>query len=457
MIRVDSRKVQKGDTFIALRGISSDGHSYISKAIENGATQIIAEEGSYPVKTTIVKDTRQYLTDYLEETYQKELSQMTLIGITGTNGKTTSAYLIYQALNMLGLHSSYIGTIGFYMDKKIKNLPNTTPDILDLYEMILDSYHQGYRYVVLEVSSQGIACKRVDKILFDFAIFTNLTQDHLDYHKTMENYAFAKQQLFKQLKRDGKAIINSDSEYKDYFALPENTNIFYGIHDGNVKVNNYLMSNQGIVLKYEYQNQLYETTTSLIGKYNIYNVVLTITFLIQLNISLDEINRIIPKLSSPVGRMDKVAFGTSLIIVDYAHTPDAMKNIVSTAKEINHNHVYIVFGCTGSRDRSKRSIMMNYALNNATDVIVTNDDLHDEDPKQILNDMLNGITQKNYEVCLDRRKAIQKGIDRLEDNDILLILGKGHEEYMIIGKEKIPFNDMQEVKKYIKSKNGSLT
>lgn len=186
VLRVDSRKVEKGDTFIALKGISSDGHDYISKAIENGASKIIAEKGNYSVETILVKDTREYLTNYLSQKYNKELNEMTLIGITGTNGKTTSAYLIYQALNNLNIKCAYIGTIGFYLDKKIHDLPNTTPDILELYEMFMECYNKGYKHIVLEVSSQAISYKRVDKILFDYALFTNLTQDHLDYHKTME-------------------------------------------------------------------------------------------------------------------------------------------------------------------------------------------------------------------------------------------------------------------------------
>lgn len=452
MIRVDSRKVKKGDIFIALKGISSDGHDYIEKAIENGASKIIAEKGNYSVETIIVNDTRKYLTDYLSNKYKKELSDITLIGITGTNGKTTSAYLIYQALNQLNIKCAYIGTIGFYLDKKMYNLPNTTPDILELYEMFLESYDKGYKYIVLEVSSQAISYKRVDKILFDYALFTNLSHDHLDYHKTMENYALAKQQLFKQLKPNGKAIINNDDKYNSYFVL-NNNNIFYGINEGDVKVNSYIMNNNGTHIKYSYLNKTYETNTTLIGKYNVYNVLLTITLLITMNISLDKINKIIPKLKAPTGRMEKIIYKNNIIIVDYAHSLDAMENIVSTVKEIKHNNIYIVFGCTGDRDRTKRSLMTNYALKNAKKIIITNDDPHTEDVKQIVSDMLENNTLTNYEICLDRSKAIKKGIELLEKDDILLILGKGHEEYMIIGKDKIPFNDMNEVKKYIENCN----
>ena len=229
-IKADSRKVIPGDTFIALRGVSSDGHNYIEKAIANGATKIIAEEGSYAVETVVVPDTREYLVNYLKKNYNKYLEKMKIIGITGTNGKTTSAFLIYRALNILGMKCAYIGTLGFYIENKVNNLDNTTPDTLDLYNMMITAYEKECEYVVLEVSSQGLGYNRVEGFLFDYAIFTNLTQDHLDYHKTMENYALAKQQLFKKIKPTGKAIINYDDEYKNYYLLEGNNNITYGFN-----------------------------------------------------------------------------------------------------------------------------------------------------------------------------------------------------------------------------------
>lgn len=449
MIRVDSRLVQKNDIFIALKGISSDGHDYIEQAIKNGAKEIIAEHGSYIVKTTIVKDTREYLTDYLTNEYKNMLNDMTIIGITGTNGKTTTAFLIYQALNKLNIKCAYIGTIGFYLDKKIKNLSNTTPDILDLYEMFIESYNKGYKHIIIEVSSQALSYKRVDQIYFDYALFTNLTRDHLDYHKTMDNYCNAKVNLFKQLKNNKIAIINYDDSYKDKFTLKENNNIYYGFNGGDIKIENYLMSSNETLIKYKYNNNLYETKTKLIGKYNIYNVSLAISLLIKMNINVDEINKVIPLLTEPNGRMDKTLYNSNTIIIDYAHTADAFIKIFDTVKEIKPNNIYTTFGCTGDRDREKRSIMTDLALTNSTKVIITNDDPHTEDINQIINDMLKNQIKKNYEICLDRSKAIEKGIKLLKENDILLILGKGHEEFMIIGNNKIPFNDKNEVNKYL--------
>ena len=201
-IKSDSRKVKPGDIFVALRGINSDGHDYIKSAIANGASKIIASEGSYSVDTKIVDDTRDYLNKYLYNNYHSIIDEMKIIGITGTNGKTTSAFLLYEALNKLNYKCAYVGTIGFYLDKKVVDLPNTNCDICDMYDMIVTAYDKGYRYIVLEVSSQGVAYGRIETLAFDYAVFTNLTREHLDYHKTMNNYALAKQQLFKQLKMD---------------------------------------------------------------------------------------------------------------------------------------------------------------------------------------------------------------------------------------------------------------
>ena len=449
MIRTDSRKILPGDTYVALPGISSDGHDYIESAILNGASKIVATHGSYSVETQIVEDTRKYLNDALKREYGSIINNMTIIGITGTNGKTTSAYIVYQVLNKLNIPCAYIGTIGYYLDKKIKNLPNTCVDIADLYELLLDANSKGYKHVVLEASSQGIAMQRLETIKFDIAMFTNLTQDHLDYHKTMENYALAKQQLFKQLKENGKAIINADDKYKETFMLETSNNMTYGLNDGDYKITSYKMDAIKSIFNYAFNNKEYSVESSFVGKYNLYNLLGSIAILHELGIDLEDINKIIPVLELPSGRMEKIRYKDNTIIIDYAHTPDAIDNILNTIKQIAQKNIYVVFGCTGSRDVSKRPIMTNIVLKNSAKAIITIDDPHDEDPRKIVMDMLEGNNLNNYEVELDRAKAIHKGIDLLDHDDILLILGKGHEEAIIIGNKKIPFNDKQEVLKYI--------
>ena len=449
MLRVDSRKVEKNDTFIALRGVDFDGHSFINKAIENGACKIIAEEGNYDVETIIVPNTREYLINYLKETYNKKLAKLKIIGITGTNGKTTTAYLIHDALNKLGIKCGYIGTIGFYIGEKVRDLNNTTPDIYDLYEMFLECLDKGCEYVVQEVSSQGLAMKRVEGYEFDYAVFTNLTQDHLDYHKTMENYALAKQELFKKLKKTGVAIINYDDSYKNYFMLDKNKNVTYGFTGGDLQVTKYEMSNKDTKFTYRYEGKSYDVTSPLLGDYNVYNTIAMMMVLKMIGISDEDLIKVIAKLSAPKGRMEKIIYKDNAIIIDYAHTPDAMIKIISTMKKVTKGKMYIVFGCTGDRDRTKRPIMMDIACSSADKVIVTRDDQHTESQEQIYKDMLKDNKYENYEIIDDREMAIKKGIELLNKDDTLLILGKGHEEVMVIGYEKIPFSDLKIVQKYI--------
>lgn len=448
-IKSDSRKIKPGDTFIAIKCEVNDGHKYIEKAIENGASKVICEYGSYSVDTLIVPDTRKYLNNYLKENYDKYLKEMTIIGITGTNGKTTSAYLIYSALNKLGKKCAYIGTIGYYLDKKISNLPNTNPDICDMYDLIINAYDNGYKYVVLEASSHGLYNGRLEGIEFDYAIFTNLTRDHLDFHKTMENYAEAKQILFQKLKPTGIRIINVDDKYKNYFI--NDKALTYGKNNSDYQILDYEATNQNTNITFKLKDRKLKLVSPLLGEYNIYNLLCAIIILDNLEIDLNVICHTVQTLSCPPGRMDTVKYGTNSIIIDYAHTPDAMEHILNTVRKTTNGNIYTVFGCTGDRDREKRSIMMDIATSMSKYVVVTIDDPHNEDVNQILDDMLKENKNNNYEVCLDRGKAIEKGISYLRDKDILMILGKGHEEVIIYKNERIPFNDKKYVEGILKT------
>lgn len=450
-IKSDSRKVKLNDIFVAVKCEVNDGHKYIDKAISNGASKVVAEYGTYDVDTLIVKDTRVYLNDYLQAHYNKYLEEMTIIGITGTNGKTTSAYLIYSALNKLGHKCAYIGTIGYYLDKKVCDLPNTNPDICDMYDLIINAYDNGYRYVVLEASSHGLTNGRLEGITFDYAIFTNLTRDHLDFHKTMENYASAKQLLFKKLKPNGIGIVNIDDKYKDYFISDKV--VTYGKSTSDYQIINYNTTNQNTHISLNVRGKDVNILSPLLGDYNVYNLICAFIILDNLKIDLNKILEVIKTLSCPPGRMDTIKWHTNSIIIDYAHTPDALEQIFKTVEKINKGKIYTVFGCTGNRDRQKRPMMMDLATIYSTHVIVTIDDPHDEEPEQIVKDMLEGCSKTNYEVCLDRSRAIEKGIDLLAENDILLILGKGHEEVIIFKDKRISFNDKKKVLEVIKNKD----
>ncbi len=432
-IKDDSRKVVKGDIFVALKKVN-DGHKYVLDAIKNGANRVVVEEGSYDVETIKVDDTHKYLVDYLYDNYYNKIKDLKLIGMTGTNGKTTTCFLIYQALNKLGIKCAYIGTIGFYLDKKIKSLNNTTPDILEIYELLLECVDNNIEYVVMECSSHALDMHRLDKLEFKYGIFSNLTIDHLDYHKTIENYIKAKQKLFDKVTI--KTLVNSDDEYKDYF-IRDNT-ITYGIN-GDYKLSDIDLNNR----TFKVNNITYKT--NLIGKHNIYNLLVVIALLSELKLD----TKVVEDLTCPPGRMDIVNKDNNLIIIDYAHTPDAVNKIINSTKELKHNKVITIIGCGGDRDSSKRPIMSNIACSNSDYVIFTNDNPRCENPNNIISDMLHNLDKFNYEIILNREKAIIKGIQMLEKNDILLVLGKGHENYQIINGVKYHFDDKEIVMKNI--------
>lgn len=429
-VKVDSRKVVEGDTFVAIK-YNNDGHNYIEDAIKKGAKKIVCEQGLYSVETLIVKDTHEYLVNYLKEKYYDKIKDLKLIAITGTNGKTTSCYLISQLLNKSGIKCGYIGTIGFYINDKIRNLNNTTPDILDMYEMLLECKEKGCEYVVLEASSHSLEQNRLKGLLFDYAVFTNLTMDHLDYHKTMEKYAKSKQKLFSMLKENGKAIVNVDSEYKEYFTVKDKT-LTYGINDSDYKISDINIKKESTSFKINNE----EFKTKLIGKFNIYNMTICVIIMKLLNLY-----NIIYDLEPPKGRMEKIKYNDNLIIIDYAHTPDAVENVLKTVKQLNYDNIYTIIGCGGNRDKSKRKIMGELSTKLSNYVIFTSDNPRNEEPINILNDITSSLQNNNYEIIENRESAIIRGIQLMQKSDILLVLGKGHEEYQIIGNIKYDFSD----------------
>lgn len=430
-IKDNSKDVLEGDIFVAI----GKGHNYILEAIEKGASKIIANKGKYAVETFIVENTHKYLVNYLKENYYEDIKDIKLIGITGTNGKTTTAYLIYQALNKLNIKCAYIGTIGFYMNGFVKSLRNTTPDILEIYNLLMECKENDIEYVVMEASSHGLDGNRLDGLKFKYAIFTNLTSEHMDYHKTMEHYCLAKQKLF-DMSEVG--IINIDDEYASYFFRQDN--ITYGLL-GDYKLEEYKVSLNN--LKFKVNGESYKS--KLIGKHNIYNLLAVISLVKVMKLD----SKIIEVLTPPVGRMDIVRKNNNLIIVDYAHTPDATSKIINSVKELNPNKIITIIGCGGDRDRYKRPIMGKIATDNSDYVIFTNDNPRGEKPKLIVKDMLQSVDNKNYKIILNRKKAIIKGIQMLNKNDILLVLGKGHESYQIIGNKRYDFNDKKIIEENI--------
>ena len=444
----NSRLIKPGQTFVAIKGYTVDGHDYIEDAIKNGATAIIAEkEVKCDVPVTVVENSARYYQKLLVKEYKDEFKDLKLIGITGTNGKTTSAYLTYQMLLDLGKKAAYIGTIGFMCGDYFKELPNTSPEILTTYKLLEKAKEMECEYVVMEVSNFALDQKRIEGLEFVAGAFTNLTEDHLDYHKTMENYLKAKLLITDYIKNDGVLLVNKDDEAsKKFIERFKNTKTFgYGNADYDILSDDIYPDHTDIIFKVNEKG--YKVTTNLTSKFNVYNYFTMFSILHELGFEINELIEKTKDLKAPKGETYKVKDGFA--VVDYAHTPDAVLKTVTAYKELAKARVITLVGCGGDRDPMKRPIMGEIASNYSDYVIFTNDNPRTEDPENIMKDILKGVKKDNYEVCLDRREAIKKALDMIQKDDIVLLLGKGHEDYQILGHTKVHLDDSEEILKYI--------
>lgn len=442
MLKKDSRKVVPGDTFVD----TTFNKEYVYDAVKNGASLIISKF-KYDNNTIIVDDPKQYYNEYIYNKYYDKIKDLTLIGITGTNGKTTTSYIIYEILNKMNVKCAYIGTIGFYKNNQIKVLNNTTPDIEELYEYLYECSLENIKYVVMEVSSHALDQDRVYGLKYDACIFTNLTEDHLDYHKNMDEYKKTKMLLFDKLRNKRIAIINSDDcNYKD-FMFDNNYNVKVGKF-GDYKIKNIKLNIDSLDLTFNFKKDYFKHL-NLVGKYNAYNYLEAVATLNYLNFDLNKILEV--DVFAPPGRMYLINYKNNKIFIDYAHTPDAMEKVLKSVNEFKKNKIITIFGCGGDRDKNKRSIMGNIASSYSDKVIITNDNPRNENENNIISDIVMGIKKENYEIIKDRKKAIIEGISYLNDNDILLILGKGHENYQIINDKKRYFSDLNTTMEIINS------
>jgi len=449
----DSRKVKPGQTFVAIKGFTVDGHDYIESAIKNGATKIVAEkevEASVPVE--IVENTKEYLKNTLIEKYSNEFKDMKIIGVTGTNGKTTTCYLTYQFLNKLGIKTAYIGTIGFYYENHQEELPNTTPDILTIYKLFMEAKENNCTHVVMEVSSHSLEEERIAGIHFNVAAFTNLTQDHLDFHKSMENYLNAKLKIFNYLNTDGVLIVNNDDSYADSFINYDDHKVLtLGYNDNSyIKINEVHYTPINTTINFDENNEEKIVVTNLTSKFNVYNYLTCYLILRNLGYSYEEIKNITKDVYPPKGRCEIIEVNDGFAVIDYAHTPDAVEKVINSFLELKQNRIITIVGCGGDRDPIKRPIMGEIACRLSDHVIFTNDNPRTEDPHNIMNDITKDLKYDNYEIEFDRKEAIFKGINSMNKGDILLILGKGHEDYQILGREKIHFDDHEVVEEWKK-------
>ncbi|MDD2208586.1 MAG: UDP-N-acetylmuramoyl-L-alanyl-D-glutamate--2,6-diaminopimelate ligase [Bacilli bacterium] len=445
----DSRLVKNGQIFIAIKGHTVDGHDYIDVAVENGATSIIAErnvEASVPV--LVVPSTEEYLKRVLTKEYSPLLKDIKLIGVTGTNGKTTTCYLIYQLLKKLSKKVGYLGTIGFYYNDTEIELNNTTPDILTLYKLLLEAKNNDVEYIVMEISSHALELERIAGLKFVTGAFTNLSQDHLDFHETMDNYLKSKLKIKNYLTEDGIVVVNGDDSAGKAFQTGNHVTIGT---NGNYKILNCDYYQDSTVIDFIFDNQSYKVKINLISCFNVYNYMMSLAIIHSLGFGLDKIINQSGHIYPPKGRCESIKVGNSFAVVDYAHTPDAVEKVIKAHLELEHNRVITIVGCGGDRDPKKRPLMGNIATSLSDYVIFTNDNPRTEDPEKIMDDIVKDNTNTNYEIIFDRKDAIEKGLAMLSDKDFLLILGKGHEDYQIIGHEKIYFDDAEVVRNFSKN------
>lgn len=462
-IETDSRKISKGDIFFAIKTFNSNGASYIDKAIKNGAEVIVCDinEEYNNDNITIIKcsDTISLLGEFLNILYNNQPKH--IVGITGTCGKTSTAEFLRQALQNLELNSASIGTLGIkFKDKYLKEDTLTMREIVDLHSKLeYLKKEESVDYVAMEMTSQGMDQRRCEGVDVEIGVFLNLLDhEHLDYHKNLDNYLKAKMILFRDiLKKGSPVVLNSDiPEFEKIknICLENNHKILTFGYNGDIKVIHIKDVNNGLIVNFEYQNEEYELKTNTIVKFQIYNLLATLGILIQLNIT-DDINKLVEVLSNiqqADGRMEFVAKKSNgaRIFIDYAHTPDSFEKVLNTVKEhlkFSGGRLLTLFGSGGDRDSSKRSLMGKSAQKYSNIVIITDDNPRTENPEKIRNDIMIGCPNA---ICIpDREKAIKKAIDMLESNDILMLLGKGHEKYQIIGKNIVYFNESEIIKNYL--------
>lgn len=452
-IRYDNRKIEQGDAFVCVKGFKVDGHSFIGDAIKKGAkTLIVQEDVSVQEDITIIKvrDTRKALAIMSSNYFGNPKDKLKIIGITGTNGKTTSAFIIKSILEKAGFMTGLIGTIANYIGNKKVDAVRTTPESYELHELFKNMVDAGVEYCVMEVSSHSLELDRVYGVQFEEGIFTNLTRDHLDFHKTFENYYNAK---FKLFERSNHSIINLDDPY--------GANIVKDIEERGVKtkVSTFSIEKESDFKAFEIKSHsngsefkvnlesIEEFSINIPGEYNIYNSLGCIICAYKLNIPMDKIKEGLSDVVIP-GRCELVAKEKNLpysIIIDYAHTPDGLENILSTVKAFTKNRMISVFGCGGDRDKVKRPQMGKIGCELSDIAIITSDNPRSEEPMDIINDIVKPLNYDNFVIEVNRKEAIRKAMNMALEGDVIVIAGKGHETYQILKDETIHFDEREVV------------
>jgi len=464
-LQYDSRKIQRGDCFVAIQGVGMDGHQFVQQAINGGASVIVLErDDAVPdslcmhagVVKVVVPDSRVALALLAANFYGKPSQQLAVIGVTGTNGKTTSSHLIKSILEAAGHTVGLIGTIEYKVGKEIIPATHTTPESLELNEMLARMVKAGCTSVSMEVSSHALHQSRVHGINFRVGTFTNLTQDHLDYHGSMEEYFRVKKLLFDHLSDEAWGVTNRDDDWgRKIFASSRSRTISYGFDaEADVRVVQAELSVRGTTMTIEYRGDHSVVASPLVGRFNIYNALAAFATGLALDIPPETIEKGIVAVPSVRGRFERISSPKGwTAIVDYAHTPDALEKCLRTIHDLmpknRRGRIITVFGAGGDRDKTKRPRMGKIASELSDLCIVTSDNPRTEDPESIINDVFRGTAQgPGVLLEIDRKKAILHALNLATDGDIVLIAGKGHEEYQVLGTQRIHFSDREVVEEF---------
>jgi len=450
-IKINSKEVEDGDIFVCTMGVTADRHLFIDEAVANGAKAIVVEkdvESTVPVIK--VENTNKELPKLASRFYNNPEDKLDIIGITGTNGKTTVASIIQDLIgnDICG----YLGTNGIICSKFNESIRNTTPDSDRLYKYFNKFIDSGCKILSMETSSEAFYRKRIEELKFKVGVITNITEDHLNIHKTIENYVECKKELVKQVKDDGFSILNTDDKYFEETKLVANGTILtYGKKESDLQIININQLEKYTEITLKYKDNNYMVISPLLGEFNVYNLCSAILVLIALGYDINDILSRVNNIKAPSGRIEFLEFGQNYkIVLDYAHTPDAFTKVYDLLNKIKKGRIITITGSAGGREKEKRGPMGKIVLEESDYVIFTMDDPRFEDVNDIINDLVSKSDKNNYEIIIDRKKAIYRAFNIAQDNDIILVAGKGTDNYMAIEDKYLPYSDLEVIKDYFK-------
>jgi UDP-N-acetylmuramoyl-L-alanyl-D-glutamate--2,6-diaminopimelate ligase len=454
-IAYDSRRVEPGSVFVALKGQHVDGSSFVRQAVERGAVAVVSHEpapSGLTVPWIIVRDPRLALALLAAEFAGHPSSEMQVIGITGTNGKTTTSYLVASIFDAAAIRCGILGTVGYRIGDDVRDATMTTPEAPEVQSLLREMVDRGCGACAMEVSSHALSLRRVDGVSFAAGVFTNLTRDHLDFHADMEAYFQAKRRLFEMLPRDAPSLINLDDPRGPSLMDLAGRPVTYAVNrQADITPGPLSFSLQGLAFDVRTPRGALHVTSSLVGRPNVYNILAAVSAATALGLSFDAIERGISSLNGVPGRFQVVSGPKDevTVVVDYAHTDDALRNLLETARPLATGRLITVFGCGGDRDRTKRPLMGAVAGRLSDLIVITSDNPRSEDPARIIEEIQRGITPDTRRdtaqrllTVVDRRNAIAKAIELARPGDLVLIAGKGHEKYQVVGAQVRPFDDV---------------